>query len=116
MSDTTLIRFRGRDYLLRSHGDPEQVQRATRLVEEKLAEQEAAVAVDTHDRFMLAMLNLAGDALRERREREKLSLELKQLRAAWQTSEQDLGQRTACLVAQIENRLKKSGKLRGNNP
>ncbi|NCO52668.1 MAG: cell division protein ZapA [Deltaproteobacteria bacterium] len=113
MKDSTRIRLRGRDYLLRSQGDPEQIQRATRLVEEKLAEQEAAIAVDTHDRFMLAMLNLAGDALRERSERESLALELEQLHAAWQKAEQNLAQRAGLLVAQIERRLAESRQTEG---
>lgn len=103
MNDSTRVRLRGRDYLLRSQGDPEQVRRATRLVEEKLAEQETAVAVDTHDRLMLAMLNLAGELLNERVQREKLSLELQQLRTAWQGAEQDFVQRSELLIARIEN-------------
>lgn len=105
MNDSTRVRLRGRDYLLRSQGDPEQIQRATRLVEEKLAEQEATVAVDTHDRFMLAMLNLAGEALSERDQREKLSLELQQFRTAWQSAEWDFAQRSDRLIARIEKQL-----------
>jgi cell division protein ZapA (FtsZ GTPase activity inhibitor) len=105
VNDSTRVRLRGRDYLLRSQGDPEQIQRATRLVEEKLAEQEAAVAVDTHDRFMLAMLNLAGEVLRERSQREALSLELQQLRTACQSAERDFALRSERLIAQIEKQL-----------
>lgn len=79
MNATVKIHLLGRDYMLRSQGDPAQIQAAAALVEEKLAGLSDAVSVDTRDRFMLAMLNLAGEYLQATEKSKALADELQSL-------------------------------------
>ena len=71
-SATVKVSLQGRDYLLRSQGDPDLVQEATLLVETKLSGIPTTVSVDTRDRYLLAMLNLAGELLQERRKNQAI--------------------------------------------
>ncbi len=74
MSATVKVNLLGKDYLLRSQGDPALVQEAAILVEDKLAGLPRTLSVDTRDRYMLAMLNLAGEYLQEKKRNQALEV------------------------------------------
>lgn len=63
MKHSVQVKILGREYTLRSHQSPEQVQRVAAFVEERLAEMATARAVDTRDLTVLTLLNLAGQHL-----------------------------------------------------
>lgn len=63
MKHSVQVKILGREYTLRSHQSPEQVQRVADFVEERLAEMATARAVDTRDLTVLTLLNLAGQHL-----------------------------------------------------
>lgn len=69
------VHLLGRDYLLRIQGDPELVQEAAALVEEKVSGLPRSLSADTRDRYMLVMLNLAGEYLQEKRKNQALDAE-----------------------------------------
>ncbi|MCF6179896.1 MAG: cell division protein ZapA [Geopsychrobacter sp.] len=104
MSESLRVRLAGRDYLLRAGGDPALVQAAAQLVEQKLAAVPTAHSADTRDRQMLAMLNLAGEYLQEKRKRQALESEQGQAEQLVVSLEQ-LTQDEAMLVARIESAL-----------
>jgi cell division protein ZapA (FtsZ GTPase activity inhibitor) len=105
MSATVKVHLLGRDYQLRSQGDSDLIQEAASLVEEKLSGIPKSVSVDTRDRYMLALLNLAGEYLQEKRKNRALEVE----RRGWQdglaTAEQSKRDE-AELIERIENALK----------
>ncbi len=104
MSVTVKVNLLGRDYLLRSQGDPDLVQAAAVLVEEKLSGLPKSVSVDTRDRYMLAMLNLAGEYLQEKRKNQEIEVE----RQEWLTNpvvDVQSKSREAELIERIENAL-----------
>lgn len=108
MNATVKVQLLGRDYLLRSQGDPDRVQEAAALVEDKLAGLTGVVSVDTRDRFVLAMLNLAGEFLQEKRRRQAVENELDELRVTQSRllAEESRSQRIeAELIKRIENAL-----------
>jgi len=104
MSERVRVHLSGRDYLLRTGGDADLVEEAAQLVERKLAGVPAALSADTRDRQMLAMLNLAGEYLQEKRKCEALETEKKQAGRAVETLER-LKEHEAVLVKRIENAL-----------
>jgi cell division protein ZapA (FtsZ GTPase activity inhibitor) len=104
MSATVKVHLLGRDYLLRSQGDPDLVQEAAVLVEEKLSGLPKSVSVDTRDRYMLAMLNLAGEYLQEKRKNQEIEVE----RHEWLTNpavDALSKSREVELIERIENAL-----------
>ncbi len=104
MSATVKVHLLGRDYLLRSQGDPDLVQEAAVIVEEKLSGLPRSVSVDTRDRYMLAMLNLAGEYLQEKRKNQEIEVE----RQEWLTNpavDALSESREAELIERIENAL-----------
>lgn len=104
MSATVKVHLLGRDYLLRSQGDPDLVQEAAVLVEEKLSGLPKSVSVDTRDRYMLAMLNLAGEYLQEKHKNQEIEVE----RQEWLTNpavDALSKSREAELIERIENAL-----------
>lgn len=105
MNATVRVKLLGRDYMLRSQGDPDRVQEAATLVEEKLAGLTESVSVDTRDRFMLVMLNLAGEYLQERRDRQSLECKLEILQTEQLNAEKQLKINEAELIERIENAL-----------
>lgn len=105
MNATVRVKLLGRDYMLRSQGDPDRVQEAATLVEEKLAGLTESVSVDTRDRFMLVMLNLAGEYLQERRDRQSLEGRLEILQTEQLNAEKQLKINEAELIERIENAL-----------
>ena len=102
-SETVKVHLLGREYSLRSQGNPELVQAAAVLVEEKLSDLPTSAAVDTRDRYMLVMLNLAGEYLQEK-------LKNQALEVARQDGESliaaQVEKNEAELIARIENALK----------
>lgn len=115
MNATVRVQLLGRDYLLRSQGDPERVREAALLVEEKLAGMAEALSVDTRDRFILALLNLAGEYLFERRRSQAVEEELELLKARQDETDEQL-RRAAGLVERIEEALDATAPGDGNNP
>lgn len=104
MSATVKVHLLGRDYLLRSQGDPDLVQEAAVLVEEKLLGLPKSVSVDTRDRYMLAMLNLAGEYLQEKRKNQAAEVE-RQERSSESAVDVLSKSREAELIERIENAL-----------
>jgi len=102
MNATVKVRLLGRDYLLRSQGDPDLVQEAAILVEEKLAGLPKSVSVDTRDRYMLAMLNLAGEYLQEKRKNQAIEAERQRDNSA---ADVQVKRIEAELIERIENAL-----------
>ena len=107
MSGTVKVQLLGRDYLLRSQGDPELVQEAATLVEEKLVGLPRTVSADTRDRYMLAMLNLAGEYLQEKRKNEAFEIERQNWQAANSAAAAQTKRTEAELIERIENALNK---------
>ncbi len=105
MSATVKVHLLGRDYLLRSQGDPDLVQEAAILVEEKLSGLSRSVSVDTRDRYMLAMLNLAGEYLQEKRKNQAFEVERQGQQNTRLVDEQQLKKIEAELIERIENAL-----------
>ncbi len=105
MNATVRVQLLGRDYLLRSQGDPARVQDAAALVESKLEGLTGTVSVDTRDRFMLAMLNLAGEYLQEKRRSQALDAELRALESGQAAKDEQLRRVEAGLIERIENAL-----------
>ena len=99
MTPTVKVRLLGRDYLLRSQGEPHRVQEAAALVEEKLAGLDEAISVDTRDRFILALLNLAGEYLQERSRVQGLEAGIAGLKEELQEIERGEGK----LITRIED-------------
>ena len=105
MNATVRVHLLGRDYLLRSQGDPEQVQAAAALVEEKLAGLSDKVSVDTRDRFMLAMLNLAGEYLQIETQNLEMTTELDELKNHLTVADRQCTARADRLIERIEDAL-----------
>ena len=105
MTPTVRIHLLGRDYLLRSQGDQQRVQEAADLVEERLAGLDESLSVDTRDRFVLALLNLAGEYLRERGKVRELENHLDRQQKAHAALEEEIGEVEAGLIARIEDAL-----------
>ena len=105
MSATVKVHLLGRDYLLRSQGDPDLVQEAAVLVEEKLSDLPRSVSVDTRDRYILAMLNLAGEYLQEKRKNQALNVEPQEQQDANLAAEEQSKRIEAQLIERIENAL-----------
>jgi cell division protein ZapA (FtsZ GTPase activity inhibitor) len=105
MNATVRVHLLGRDYMLRSQGDPEHVQEAAALIEERLAGLTDSVSVDTRDRFMLGMLNLAGEYLQEKRRCQALETELKVQQDGQLTADNELKRAESGLIERIENAL-----------
>jgi hypothetical protein len=99
------VHLLGRDYLLRSSGDPEMLQEAALLVEEKFACVPTTTSVDTRDRQMLAMLNLAGEYLQEKRRRIALEAEQKELLEQNALTDRQKSKRENALISRIEDAL-----------
>lgn len=105
MSATVRVHLLGRDYLLRSQGDPEHVQEAAALIEGRLAGLSDSASVDTRDKFMLGMLNLAGEYLQEKRKSQTLEAELLSLQDGLSAAEKELQGAESELIERIENAL-----------
>jgi cell division protein ZapA (FtsZ GTPase activity inhibitor) len=105
MSATVKVHLMGRDYLLRSQGNPDLVKEAAVLVEEKLADLPQTLSVDTRDRYILALLNLAGDFLQEKRKNYAVELECRELKAFCQGGSEQTKKMEAALIERIENAL-----------
>lgn len=105
MNATVKVHLLGRDYMLRSQGDPAQVQAAAKLVEEKLSGLPDAVSIDTRDRFMLALLNLAGEFLQVQAAHEELKAELQDVKAEQAAAQTQRSEIESRLIAQIEEAL-----------
>lgn len=104
MNTTVRVHLLGRDYLLRSQGDSTQVQAAAALVEKKLSELPDAISVDTRDRFMLALMNLAGEYLQAQGDNEVLTIELQKVKDE-QTAEQA---QSALTVQRLVDRIEEA--------
>lgn len=102
MSETCKVHLLGREFLLRSPGDPDLLQEAAVLIEEKLADLPESVSVDTRDRYLLVMLNLAGEYLKEKRKNQAIE-------ASWQERQENTLARSrsveAALIERIEDAL-----------
>ncbi|WP_020676677.1 cell division protein ZapA [Geopsychrobacter electrodiphilus] len=105
MNETVKVHLLGRDYVLSSSGDVETLQEAAQLVEEKFASVSTTVSVDTRDRQILAMLNLAGDYLHEKRRRLALELEQDELRKQNVSADIQKQQLELVLIDRIEKAL-----------
>lgn len=105
MSATVKVHLLGRDYLLRSQGAPDRVQEAAALVEEKLSGLTDSVSVDTRDRFILALLNLAGESLQERSDKQALEARIQILQNEKNSLEEQFVQLEKKLVERIEDAL-----------
>ena len=105
MNATVKVHLLGRDYMLRSQGDPDLVQEAALLVEEKLAGLPKSVSVDTRDRYMLAMLNLAGEYLQEKRKNAAIEVEQQGQQNAHLAKDEQSKSIEAELIERIENAL-----------
>lgn len=105
MNATVRVQLLGRDYLLRSQGDPDRVQEAAALVEERLSGLAETMSVDTRDRFMLVMLNLAGEYLQEERKSQSLESELRRVKTDQAEADELISKVEAELVERIEDAL-----------
>ena len=105
MSATVKVHLLGRDYLLRSQGDPDLVHAAAVLVEEKLAGIPESVSVDTRDRYMLALLNLAGEYLHEKHKNLALEVEKQGEQEDCFSADEQSKRLEAELIERIENAL-----------
>jgi len=105
VSSTVKVHLLGRDYLLRSSGDPETLQEAALLVEEKFSCVPTTISVDTRDRQMLAMLNLAGEYLQEKRRRITLETELQRLLEQRDSADLHKLKIENALIARVEDAL-----------
>lgn len=105
MNATVKVHLLGREYLLRSQGDPELVKSAAALVEEKLAGLPRSVSADTRDHYMLTMLNLAGDFLQAQRKNSELELLVQEQKNNSFHSSKDADSLRAALIERIENAL-----------
>lgn len=105
MSETVKVHLLGRDYMLRSQGDPELVREAALLVEDKLLDVPTSVSVDTRDRYILAMLNMAGEYLQEKRKNQTVESERQGQQSMSAAAEDQMKNRDAELIARIENAL-----------
>jgi len=105
MSETLKVHLAGREYQLRRGGDTQLVLDAARLVEERLANIPASLSADTRDRQMLALLDLAGEYLKEQRLRQTVETQLNCTQEQVETLEQ-LKQREAALAGRIESALR----------
>jgi cell division protein ZapA (FtsZ GTPase activity inhibitor) len=106
VNETVKVQLFGREYLLRSSGDAELLANAALLVEEKLGQVSTTISVDTRDRQMLAMLNLAGDYLQEKRKCLALKAEVETLQAQMGFTDEQACRLEDDLIARIEAALR----------
>jgi len=105
-SATVKVSLQGRDYLLRSQGDPDLVQEAAQLVETKLSGIPTTVSVDTRDRYLLAMLNMAGELLQEKRKNQAIEGTQPELQGSDLFADEQAKRLEAELIERIESALK----------
>ncbi len=108
MSSATIkVHLLGREYSLCCQGNPDLVQAAAVLVEEKLSGLPTSASVDTRDRYMLVMLNLAGEYLREKLKNQALEVEQQSQRDSRSVRDAQAEESEAELIERIEGALKR---------